>query len=74
MKSRARVFWIALPIALAFALWAGPGLADREAEMPLPPVEAREPQVADPVGVAADRARDGVECVEPHDPGPDGDR
>lgn len=61
---RARVFWIALPIAVAFALCAGPGLATDD-EAPIP----TSPPVAPGIDVAPD-----PECEESHDPGPDGDR
>ncbi len=74
---RARTFWIALPIAVVFALWAGQGLA-REDEMPPTPVptpepidDAREnvePAAIDPLAPALE-----PECEAPVDPGPDGD-
>lgn len=69
---RARIFWIALPIAIALALWAGPGLG-KDDEMPLPdPAVVEPPQpVVDP---APTHEAVEIECETPHDPGPDGDR
>ncbi len=68
---RARVFWIALPIAVVVALWAGPGLGkDDEAPLPdpaPPPVEPAASPAPDPVPPES-------ECEAPRDPGPDGDR
>lgn len=76
---RARTFWIALPIAVVFALWAGPGLATED-EMPptSEPVDApivapvadqpEELAPADPIPPAYE-----PECETPVDPGPDGD-
>lgn len=66
---RARVFWIALPIAVGFALWAGPGLGTDD-EMPAPePVQVPP----DPMPAIPEPAPE-IECEAPHDPGPDGDR
>ena len=70
-SARARAFWIALPIAVAFALCAGPGLATDD-EMPLTdPPQPTDPQ--DFSASAVDPAPE-PECEESHDPGPDGDR
>ena len=67
---RRRAFWIALPIAIAFALWFGPGLATIEDERPVDaPADPRlAPHARD---VAPSEA---PECEASHDPGPDGDR
>lgn len=68
---RARLFWIAFPIAAVFALWAGPGLADED-EMPLPDSAPGTPGDVAPDPVAPPPVE--VECEPAHDPGPDGDR
>ena len=68
--SRRRVFLIALPLALVFALWAGPGLSPDDGEnVPPPPVETTIPPEN-----PAPEAHVVPECETPSDPGPDGDR
>ncbi|MCY2959262.1 MAG: hypothetical protein NTY35_03775 [Planctomycetota bacterium] len=68
---RARVFWIALPIAVVFALWVGPGLGQDDempAREPMPSsIERATPPVPEPEVPEA-------QCEPTHDPGPDGDR
>lgn len=80
---RARTFWIALPIAVVFALWAGPGLATEDEMPPAEPVREQidgpivapvadqheELAPADPIPPAQE-----PECETPVDPGPDGDQ
>lgn len=67
---RARTFWIALPIAVAFALCAGPGLATDD-EMPRADVE---PEVdAPPTAPAPVDPTPELECDPVYDYGPDGD-
>lgn len=72
---RARVFWIALPIAVAVALWAGPGLGkDDEAPLPELAPPPAEPAAATVAAPAAEPLPHESECETPRDPGPDGDR
>jgi hypothetical protein len=66
-SARARVFWIALPIAIAFALCAGPGLATDD-EMPS---AETEPAVEEPVEAPPPALE--LECEPVSDYGPDGD-
>jgi len=70
MSSRRRVVLIALPLALVFALWAGPGLSPDDGEY-LPPVPA---EVTVPPDPPAPEVPPVPECDPPSDPGPDGDR
>jgi len=70
MASRRRVVLIALPLALAFALWAGPGLSPDDAETRAP----EPPEITVPPERPAPEALLVPECEAPHDPGPDGDR
>ncbi len=67
MTTRRRTLLIALPLAVVFALWAGPGLSpdDGEGAPPAAPATA-EPAPPAPVLEAP-------ECEAPPDPGPDGD-
>jgi len=70
MSPRRRVLLIALPLALVFALWAGPGLSPDDGEtrrIDLPETVTR-PEAPAPQVVPE------PECEAPPDPGPDGDR
>jgi hypothetical protein len=69
MTSRRRLLLIALPLALVFALWAGPGLSPDDGEL-VPPVP---PEVTVPPDPPAPEAPPVPECEPPRDPGPDGD-
>ncbi len=76
---RRRAFWIALPIAIVFALWAGPGLSEEDK---LPPPAVAEPLVEPPpepealpeLTLPAPQSPVYPQCDEPADPGPDGDQ
>lgn len=69
MTSRRRVFLIALPLALAFSLCAGPGLSsdDGEARPTTPPAITSPPEPTAPETAVV------PECEPTADPGPDGD-
>lgn len=70
MTSRRRVLLIALPLALVFALWAGPGLSPDDGETrPIDP-----PEIVTPPEEPAPEVAPVPECEAPPDPGPDGDR
>jgi|GEM_PF-6003654 len=73
---RARIFWIAFPLAFVLTMWLGSGLARDDVSPQIDPVaEASEPHLDAPsIAESIDSAPTPPECEPAHDPGPDGDR
>lgn len=69
---RRRWFWVALPIAVVFALWAGSGLSADDVPQVTEPAQL-ERALHPAHGAAPATPLREPECLTPADPGPDGD-